>query len=167
GTVAIAEEIASSDSDRTIIAPFVWVADLVHHSPQLRQCLLFRLGTHPGELSQIFLHRFIDLLGHGQRARLRIGSECLLRKNLAERFAEVTINVLHASLPTRLILGNAAQILAVKIEIGANEGGGKIRGLLARQMPAQIGFPVRDAVALEQGFRSEEHTSELQSQSNL
>src|SRR5256885_12213522 len=62
---------------------------------------------------------------------------------------------------------HTAQCLTVKIEILGEEVLRQVRRTGMRGVPAQIGLPVGERDGFDLRFRSEEHTSELQSPCNL
>jgi len=94
-------------------------------------------------------HGGLDLLHHRLRALLQLGREHLLHERLAERLADVAVCVLHAALPAGAHFRHAAQIRPVEVEIGANEGRGKVRSAALGKVPAEVAAPGVDRLGLQ------------------
>ena len=137
---------------RTVVAPVIGVADLVHHAVQLFERLLLGRVAHPGELVKVGLHGLFDLTRHGDRAGFGLGGECLFDEHLPKGFAEVPIHAPHAALPARFHLLHAAQVLAVEIEIRGHERLAQVGRAIVHQVPAQIRLPIGDGARLDQFF---------------
>src|SRR5437868_3979036 len=92
----------------------------------------------------------VDLLHHLDGGFLYLRTKGLSDEDLAERFAQVAINIRNAALPAWPIGLHAAQILAVEIEVGLHEWRREIRSARLYQMPAQIILPIGQRFRREQ-----------------
>ena len=59
-----------------------------------------------------------------------------------ERFAKVLVNLAYAALPSRLHLGNTAQVFAVEIEVCSFKVAGKAVGSVIQRMNKEIGLEI-------------------------
>ena len=145
GAVHVAQKIVARDADGAVVAPLVGIADLVRRcrAVSASACCLVASLIHGSWRRSASMAFSISWVMASARA-LVSGGEGLGDEDLAQRFAQVAIHVAHAALPARLHLGDAAQVLAVEIEVGIHEGRREVGRLSVRQVPAQVGLPVGD-----------------------
>src|SRR6266851_4198104 len=92
----------------------------------------------------IVAQRGNQVVHHFEGAGLGLRWKIFLHIDLSKSLAEHAVSGLHAALPARLDFLRAGESLAAKIEILGDEFFRKSRCCCIHQMPAQVGFPVRD-----------------------
>src|SRR4051812_49353422 len=127
GIAHVAEKVGSRNLYRAVIAPLVWISDLVAHALQLQDRLLFRFGTHPIKLLNALRHRIFNAPNYVERVRLQFRGEDFPHIRLSQRLSQIIVNVLHTSLPSWLLLLGSPQILAIESEILIDEGLRQVR----------------------------------------
>ena len=136
-----------------VVAPGVGVADLVANGVQLGESLLLGFRAHPIQLLDSKRHGVFDCVGHFERGGFRLRREGRANVSLAKRFAEIRVDVAHATLPSRLNLFAPRRYLAIEVEVFVDEGGGKFGGVRVDDVEAEIGFPVVERRGLECALR--------------
>ncbi len=117
------------------------ITDFVSNHVQLRLCLDLRLGVHPGQRVDVIVHGGFDVVDHLHGRFLIRRREILLRVDLAESLAEGPISRLHTALPAGALLGLAAQLASVEVELLLVHCFGQdIARHSVDELPAQVGL---------------------------
>ncbi len=133
----------AADADRGVVAPPVRVADLGVECLELGGGVLPRFGIEPVGFLERIAERGAQVVDQFLHPPLALGREVLLHEDLAERIAQVAVNLFGAGLPARLLFLHAGQNGLAEVEILVAKRLGEIGGGVVEQAPAQPGFPVR------------------------
>ena len=109
------------DIELGIIAPFIGIADLDVEGFHFGDGGLFCFRAHPGKSGDIGAQRGEKVVNHLESVRFGGGRKIFLDVHLAQRFADIAIDGLHAALPAGLKLRGAGKALAVEIKIFLHE----------------------------------------------
>ena len=139
GAHLVAQSVAAHNRERRVVAPFIRVADLIHHRVQLLFGFDFGGGAHPVQPVEVLVHGLLNGQRHFQGALL-FGRRKIARDvHLAQRLAQLLIHAGGAALPALLLSLSAVERVRVEVPVFLVEAlwqtGPRIG---VEQVPAQI-----------------------------
>ena len=142
GTLSIAQRVAADDGQRTVIAPFVGIPDLVLDVRQFVERLLLGVVGHPRQLGDVGLERSLEFMDHLQSGGLALRRKFFGDIRLAQGLSQISVGKLHAAFPAGTKLLGSCKDLSVEGEVFVDKGSWQQRRGMMCRLPAKISLDV-------------------------